>query len=103
MEQTEVAREILEARGISLHSYHNGVALEPHVHRLMAPSGDRRKNYARAVNEAMVSFRHAPREEIEMFLEDLALRFSKLNAPDVDYATQFQIDIMDWLATFDMT
>ena len=38
-----------------------------------------------------------------MFLEDLALRFSKLNAPDVDYATQFQIDIMDWLATFDMT
>ena len=40
---------------------------------------------------------------MEMFIEDLAPSFSELNASGVDYATQFQTDIMDWLATFDMT
>ena len=100
MKQSKEARDILEEKGISLHSYHNGVALEKHVHDLMAPGGDRGKDYANSVNAAILSLQHAPREEIEIFLEDLALRFSKLNAPDVDYSTRFQTDIMDWLATF---
>jgi len=100
MAQSKEARDILEEKGISLHSYHNGIALEEHVHYLMAPRGDRGKDYADSVNAAILSLQHAPREEIEIFLEDLALRFDELNAPGVDYTARFQTDIMDWLATY---
>ena len=54
-------------------------------------------NEESASNNARLSFRHAPREEIEMFVEDLALRFDELNAPGIDYVAQFETEIMDWL------
>ena len=94
---------VLEAKGLSPHAYHNGIALEKHVHDLMAPRGERGQRYAKAVDDAIVSLQHAPREEIEFFLKELALRFSRLNAPGVDYAAMFETDIMAWLATFKPT
>ena len=94
--QAKIAREILEEKGISLHSYHNGIALEKHVHDLTRGRG-RGEEYVKAVNQAILRRRHLPRDEIELFLEDLALRFDELNAPEVDFVALFETEIMDWL------
>ena len=80
-------------------SYHNGIALEQHVHDLTRGRG-RGEEYVKAINQAILRRRHLPREEIESFLEDLALRFDELNAPGVDYTARFQTEIMDWLEEF---
>ena len=72
------AREILEAKSIPLHSYHNGVALPEHIHDLTE-----RKDYVTAVNSAILQFEDAPREVIVSFLDDLARRFGDIKLANV--------------------
>lgn len=98
MSQLARAREILAAKSISVDSHLNGITLNKTVHYLTYGA-----QYARAVNRAIESLQYAPREEIVMFLEDLARRLDKLNAPDIDHSGIYQKDVMDWLETFKQT
>ena len=89
------ARDVLEAKSISLDSYHNGVALPKHIHYLTRPD-----DYVRAVNNAILRLENAPREVIVSFLDDLARRFGDVKLADVDgedLKDLYQITIMDWI------